>query len=490
MPELPEVETVRKSLAKFLEGKSFKKIKVIYKPIIANSNQQELEKRILNKKITKVDRIGKFLLIRIGEYTLISHLRMEGKYYFGKYKGSLMNRKDLVELDLNSEMIDQFHKHIHVIFEIEDNSLLIYHDTRKFGKFHLFKTGDELTKPPLKKLAKEPFTLSQAELYQGLIKRTIPIKQALLDQNLIAGLGNIYVDETLSLAGISPFLPANKINKVEAKKLLNSSILVLNKAINMGGSTIRSYHVDNEISGKFQNELFVYGKEGQPCKKCSTPIVKTFINGRGTHFCPQCQPLKINSNFKIIGVTGIISSGKSTVAKELEKFGYEIINADKLVKQAYSTNAVIKKIVAEFGKDVLDNGAINFLVLRNKALSIKNGLLKLEKIVHPFVIKTTKAILKENPNKKYVLDVPLLFESGMDQLCDVVIFVNINDLAWRKRVVEANKMPLKDAKAMRSRMLPNEFKIKNSQIILDNSGNLASLKRQINWYSSFFKTSK
>ena len=115
MPELPEVETVKNSLDKFLVGKKVKAVKVIYKPIVSNSTQVELNKILVGKSFSKVDRIGKFLLIRIGEHTLVSHLRMEGKYYFGRYKNSLTKNKDLIEVDLNSEMLDQYNKHIHLI---------------------------------------------------------------------------------------------------------------------------------------------------------------------------------------------------------------------------------------------------------------------------------------------------------------------------------------------------------------------------------------
>ena len=490
MPELPEVETVRKSLDKFLVGKKVKAIKVIYQPIVSNANQVQLNKILVGKTFSKVDRIGKFLLIRIDEYTLVSHLRMEGKYYFGKYKNSISKNKELVEVDLASEMLDQFHKHIHLIIELEDNSLLIYHDTRKFGRIHLFKTGEELSRPPLSNVGSEPFSIDKKAFFSGLQRRSIPLKQALLDQTLIAGLGNIYVDETLFLSHISPFIPASQISKAEANKLVVSAVSVLNKAINMGGSTIRSYHTDNEVSGKFQNELFVYGREGQPCKNCKTLIVKTFINGRGTHFCPSCQMMPLTSIPRVIGVTGVINSGKSTVAAKFNKIGYLTINADELVRQAYTDKKMINRIVKIFGKEIIEDEQINRFALRAKALSQTDGLLKLEKLVHPYVIAQTKKLLNDNKTQKYVLDVPLLFESKMNELCDMVVFVSINDKAWRQRVVKLNKMPLKDAQIMKKRMIPNEFKIKNSNIILENSGNLKELDKQVNHLFRILKADK
>lgn len=490
MPELPEVETVKKSLEQFLVGKKIKAIKVLYAPIINNSTEVNLNKKLNGETFKGVDRVGKFLLIRIGEYTLVSHLRMEGKYYFGRYKNSANKDKSLVEVDLNSEMIDQFHKHIHLIVELTDNSLLIYHDTRKFGRLHLFKNGDELKNPPLTNVGSEPFFINKTDFFKGLQRRSIPLKQALLDQTLIAGLGNIYVDETLFLSKLNPFLPANKVNKKESDKLIASAVSVLNKAINFGGSTIRSYHVNNEVSGKFQNELYVYGREGQACKNCNTLIVKTFINGRGTHFCPICQTKPILNTPRVIGVTGIINSGKTTVASKFLKLGYRSIDADLLVKQGYQDPKIISMVIKLFGKQVLTNGEINRFELRSEALNKKDGLLSLEKIIHPYVLENTKNIINANKKQKFILDVPLLFESKMNELCDLVVFVSINDKTWKKRVISSNKMPLKDAQLLRKRMIANEIKIKNSDIIIENSGNLKDLSLQLNHIFKMIKNAK
>jgi dephospho-CoA kinase len=200
--------------------------------------------------------------------------------------------------------------------------------------------------------------------------------------------------------------------------------------------------------------------------------------------------LPINSVPRIIGVTGIINSGKSSVSNKFEKIGYISINADELVRKAYGDKKIIANIVNLFGKSVIENQQVNRLALRAVALSQPNGLLKLEKLVHPYVIKQTKKILKDNKNQKYVLDVPLLFESKMNELCDMVVFVSINDKAWRQRVVKSNKMPLKDAQLMKKRMIPNEFKIKNSNIIIENSGNLKDLDQQFNHLFRILKAIK
>jgi dephospho-CoA kinase len=151
---------------------------------------------------------------------------------------------------------------------------------------------------------------------------------------------------------------------------------------------------------------------------------------------------------------------------------------------------MINSIVKIFGKQVIEDNQINRFVLRSLALEQPNGLIKLEKLVHPYVIAQTKKILNDNKDKKYILDVPLLFESKMNELCDLVIFVSINDKAWRQRVVKANRMPLKDAQIMKKRMIPNEFKIKNSNIILENSSNLKELDKQVSHLFRILKAIK
>jgi dephospho-CoA kinase len=200
--------------------------------------------------------------------------------------------------------------------------------------------------------------------------------------------------------------------------------------------------------------------------------------------------LPIVSLPRVIGVTGVINSGKTTVSNKFEKIGYLTMNADAIVRKAYSDKKIISSITSIFGKSIIENQQINRLALRAAALSQVDGLLKLEKLVHPYVIKETKKILNDNKTQKYVLDVPLLFESKMNELCDLVVFVSINDKAWRQRVIISNKMPLKDAQLMKKRMIPNEFKIKNSNIIIENSGNLKELDRQINHLFRILKASK
>ena len=270
MPELPEVETVRKTLQSWCVGKTIKNIKIHYPNVLEGISFDEFKTKVLNQKINKIDRYGKYLFIVMDDYTLISHLRMEGKYFFVK------------------EEDEYIKKHKIITFELDDGDL-IYHDVRKFGKMKLSNKDDYLLDKSIAKLGKEPFTLTKEELYNKLQHLNKKVKQCLLDQSIISGLGNIYVDEVLFDCGISPFKNSKDINLKDCQKIIESSIKILNRAIELKGSTIATYHFNNDETGGFQNEHKVYGKKGCKCIKCNAIIEKDTIGGRGTYYCKNCQ---------------------------------------------------------------------------------------------------------------------------------------------------------------------------------------------------------
>ncbi len=168
---------------------------------------------------------------------------------------------------------------------------LRYNDVRKFGTMHVFNKGDEFNHKPLNQLGPDPFDEEfTSDYFYGKLKKTERvIKAALLDQSIVTGLGNIYVDETLFRANVHPLKKASRLTKKEVKAIQEQAILTLRDAIAQGGTTIRSYVNGQGEMGMFQQELFVYGQENQPCKKCGRPIVKMKIGGRGTHVCISCQ---------------------------------------------------------------------------------------------------------------------------------------------------------------------------------------------------------
>lgn len=275
MPELPEVETIRKTLENLVIDKTIADITIHWPKIIKLPDDIEhFKSLLLNETIQKMDRRGKFLLFYLTDYVLVSHLRMEGKYRVVDSTEPVM-------------------KHTHVIFHFTDGTELRYNDVRKFGTMHVFPIGTELNEKPLNQLGPDPFqkAYSANYMYERLMRTTRHIKAALLDQSIVAGLGNIYVDEVLFLSRIHPEKRANTLSEEEVALIAENAHLVLEKAVEQGGTTIRSYVDGAGEMGMFQQELFVYGQETKPCKQCGTDISKIKVAGRGTHICRVCQHL-------------------------------------------------------------------------------------------------------------------------------------------------------------------------------------------------------
>lgn len=273
MPELPEVETVRNVLKLWVNGRVIKSSDIYYEKVLENIAFTEFKDKIINQKIHDVNRIGKYLIFILDDYVLLSHLRMEGKYY-------------LVE---NNELDEKQNKHKIISFLLDDNKMLLYHDVRKFGKMKLLSKDNYMKDETLAKLGKEPFSISKEELFNKINKSNKPIKEIILDQTIMAGLGNIYADEVLFLSKLNPLKKGKDISLEMCQIIIDNSVIVLNKAIKAGGSTIRSYHSGNNVDGRFQNELNVYGKKGERCPCCNSIIEKMVVGGRGTHYCPVCQ---------------------------------------------------------------------------------------------------------------------------------------------------------------------------------------------------------
>lgn len=274
MPELPEVETVKRSLELKLKGKIIKKAQVHYSNIIEYPSPKEFTTNIINQKINKMARYGKWLIFVLDDYYLLSHLRMEGKYFF-KTSQSPLN------------------KHEHVVFQLDDNTELRYMDVRKFGKMLLIKKEDITTIGPLSKMGLEPWDkkLDIKYLKNKFQNKKIPIKTALLDQHIIVGIGNIYANEILYLSKINPQKKASSLTNKELKAIIENTIIILEKAIQKGGTTIKSYSSVDGVHGLFQNNLYVHSKEGEKCIKCNSTIKKIKIGGRGTYYCPECQKI-------------------------------------------------------------------------------------------------------------------------------------------------------------------------------------------------------
>ncbi|MGN1271519.1 MAG: bifunctional DNA-formamidopyrimidine glycosylase/DNA-(apurinic or apyrimidinic site) lyase [Lactobacillus sp.] len=272
MPEMPEVETVRRTLLPLVKGKTIEKV-VLWYPKIVATDHDEFLKELPGKKIIDIDRYAKYLLIRLSDnLTIVSHLRMEGKYH-------------LTTEDAPKD------KHDHVEFVFTDGTALRYNDVRKFGRMQLVLTGTGRQVTGIGKLGPEPNTPEFSKQYfiSNLKKRRKNIKNTLLDQTTVAGLGNIYVDETLWQSKIHPLSLADKIPAEKVTDLWKNINKTIEVATEKRGTTVHSYLDANGQVGGYQNMLQVYGHAGEECPRCGTILEKTKVSGRGTTFCPHCQ---------------------------------------------------------------------------------------------------------------------------------------------------------------------------------------------------------
>ena len=272
MPELPEVETVRNSLKEIILNKKIKDIVIRYDKIIENVSVEEFKDSLVGQEFIDIKRRGKYLIFELTNYYLVSHLRMEGKFF------------DYTDLD--------YGKHDHIIFIFDDFNLR-YNDTRKFGRMDLFKKSVDIFKcRPLASVGPDANSneASIDYLVSKFKKINKPIKEALLDQSIMSGLGNIYVDEVLFMANLHPESKTSNLSFEDIKNIKAASVKVLDKAISMGGTTIKSFAASHNHTGLFQDELLVHTKD--ICPICNSKIEKIRVGGRGTYFCPNCQKIK------------------------------------------------------------------------------------------------------------------------------------------------------------------------------------------------------
>lgn len=275
MPELPEVETIKKQLGKKLKGKKIKNIKILSAKII-KAPLNNFRRAVLNAKIKDIRRRAKLLIISLSNgYSLLIHLKMTGQLIYSDSK--IRNNK--------------LEKHARLIFYFAGQSRLIYNDLRKFGYIKLIKT-EKITELLDKEYGPEPlgknFTFSA--LKNLLLKKPrTRIKQFLMDQKNISGIGNIYADEILYSAEVLPTRKISTLKENETKKIYHGIKSILTDAIKLRGSSVNNYLDSYGRAGEFHLKLKAYSRAGQPCLKCKTKIQKIKLNGRGTHFCPKCQ---------------------------------------------------------------------------------------------------------------------------------------------------------------------------------------------------------
>jgi formamidopyrimidine-DNA glycosylase len=272
VPELPEVETVRRRLEPVLAGRRFERVEILDPRLTRPEDPLEVAMELVGERVEAVDRRGKYVVVRFESgRALLVHLRMTG---------SLLHVDDIPDED----------PHRRAVIELDDRTTLVYRDVRRFGTWLLAEPGE--AEPYLDaRLGREPLAgaFTTKRLGDALAGRRAPVKAVILDQRRLAGVGNIYADEALWRSRIHPLRPAGELGENELRALHRGIRAALNAGIARQGATLRDYRTPDGGSGRMQHEFKVYGREGEPCERCGRPIEKIRAAGRGTWFCPGCQ---------------------------------------------------------------------------------------------------------------------------------------------------------------------------------------------------------
>ncbi|GAB4315000.1 MAG: bifunctional DNA-formamidopyrimidine glycosylase/DNA-(apurinic or apyrimidinic site) lyase [Candidatus Zixiibacteriota bacterium] len=270
MPELPEVETVVRGLRQYILGDTLQRVR--YASIrIVRANPPGWKRSLAGRTVEWIERRGKYILTGLtGGHVMLTHLRMTGRLLV---KQSPYRRGPY----------DRF------VAELGSGCVLVLSDTRQFGRVEWVPPDGISAHPSLSVLGPDALTIELEELQSILRRSRRPIKSLLLDQTRIAGLGNIYVDETLHAAGIRPTVPAATVGKKRVQRLHDAVRDILTRAITACGTTFDTFSDLTGASGGFGPQLRVYHRQGQPCERCNTTVRRIVVSGRGTHFCPRCQ---------------------------------------------------------------------------------------------------------------------------------------------------------------------------------------------------------
>lgn len=280
MPELPEVETIRLQLNKYIVGHRIEKVEIRYKKCF-----EGVQSKLVNAKIASVRRFGKVIVVDLSnDFSFAIHVKLTGQLI---YRGSNLNPAP----PLSPKVADGLGgKHTHVIFHLDKGGKLFYNDFRKFGWIKVVKSEEVEKIDFIKKLGPEPFKDLTPELFENIASSTKrPIKVVLMDQTKIGGVGNIYANDALWLAQIHPATPANKIKAAKVKELYHAIEQVLQRGLADGGASELSFVTPDGGEGGYQKHFLVYGQYGKACQRCGGKIKKSRIGGRGTFYCGVCQ---------------------------------------------------------------------------------------------------------------------------------------------------------------------------------------------------------
>lgn len=444
MPELPEVETVLQVLKRKINQKTIQKVDVFYLPMIQYPTVVEFQQQLIGQTFIGFKRLGKNLIFELNDYYLISHLRMEGKYF-----------------------VTQFHektKHEHVIFYFEDEQL-VYHDIRKFGTFHLYKKTEEIK--CLKHYGEDALEINFEHFYEKVSRKNTSIKQCLLDQSIISGIGNIYADEIIFKSKLHPLQNTKTISKRKYREILKNAKIILSQAIASGGTTIRSYTSDVAIDGRFQLQLQIHMQKR--CGRCHRDVQKIKVAQRGTYICPKCQ------KNKVIAITGNIGSGKSQVSKILLDYGFPVLDLDQVVKSLYEDKEIIQEVnqlLFNEKKDTLDFKSIATIIFNDTQ---KRNIL--EQYLYPKVYTVMQQFSASHPIS--FVEMALVFEKQWDKYFDEIICVSTKGSIAMQRLIQHRFLTKEEIDNRRKSQYSMNYKIQHSDYVIENNSTNDILKNNV-----------
>lgn len=276
MPELPEVESLRRILARTARGRTIVRARIA-EPRLRRTMAPDFAARVAGRRILRLTRRAKYLVIELdGGAALIVHLGMSGSL---THRGRGFDDREFAA------------RHDHVELELDDHSRLVYNDPRRFGLIRMVSRGELGAAPELKGLGPEPLSAAFNADYLARIARgrRVAVKNLIMDQRVVAGIGNIYASEILFRAGVRPTRRAAKVTRAEIQRIVAATAPILRAAIGSRGTTFRSYRDSRGQPGRFAPRLMVYGREGEPCRVCQAPIRNVTVGQRASFYCPHCQ---------------------------------------------------------------------------------------------------------------------------------------------------------------------------------------------------------
>ncbi|MEG0874109.1 MAG: bifunctional DNA-formamidopyrimidine glycosylase/DNA-(apurinic or apyrimidinic site) lyase [Clostridiales bacterium] len=461
MPELPEVETVKNSILSQIGSEKIIKVEVNHSGVLKNCTAEEFCDFLEGRVVKTMERRGKYLIFILdNDKYIVAHLRMTGQLVYFE--------KTLPQIN-----------HCHVVIHFAKNGIY-YRDVRRFGGFWI---GDNLQNmgSGIEKLGPEPLTseYNEAHLLAYTQKKHAPIKSILLDQSVVAGIGNIYADEICFTAGVNPLKEGLDLSTQDIKMLVKATKEVLTVAIEKRGTTFSDYRDGYGEKGTFQNYLKIFQRGGLPCVNCGSIIEKTKCGGRSTSYCPQCQPLKRKKI--VIGLTGGIASGKTVASDYLHILGAEILDADLIAREIMAPNStVINKIANTFGTEFInEDGTLNRILLRNNVFNHKEKVKELNAITHPAIRRIISSRIKKSQDALIILVAPLLIEAKYTALCDEVWLLYAGDENQKQRLLKRDGIDEELATKIMVNQMTYEKKAKFAQLIIDNSRTEMEMKNQI-----------